>query len=206
MSMANVTGEDPITLTILNAAKKHICRKGLEEFTMAAIAQDAGVSKPALYARFADTDAIALAVQAAELRGLLDRLAQTQMASMPNTLNEIVRLIVIYTDELRRSEVFSALSARNPEILTSYLFTRLGPTQLGLVEYVATFVRRVQDHDPDNVKQDEAHQLAAMVVSLAQSAALQSPAFIPLLGGEDLWRKHTAYIMEGYLGVPRSQR
>lgn len=172
---------------------------------MAGIARAAHVSRPTLYRRYRDVTALATAVLTRELLDILNTVPR-----IPANVEELVSSIVIYTDKARKNTFLRAIIETDPELLTTYSFRRFGQSQIALIHYLESLIKRIQEsdkaHTPTNdpeaaplIRQDDPHVMATMILVIAQAAALSTQAASCDFGSDDIWRAELTKVLKGYL-------
>ncbi len=149
---------------ILDAARLVMLRDGLRGATMEAIARQAGIAKPTLYAQFADKDAVFVGL----IETLLDQLIQAFVEGLDTTGNEAER---IGEGLAQQYLVLAKLLDGSPhaaELMSEH--KRLGMT---FADKDAEMLRRIEAILVD-AKVADAAELTHLVVSSAYGVALKT--------------------------------
>lgn len=198
-------GSYSIDEAIIKAGHDCIVRDGVRRTTMAGIARTANVSRPTLYRRYKDVTALATDLLTRELLTILDTVPR-----MPSDSDELVAAIVNYTDAAKENEFLNAIIETDPELLTTYSFRRFGQSQIALIRYLETLIKRVQVSDLARIevegkepagciRQDDPHVMATMILIIAQSSALSARAAEKGFGNAEVWREELTKTLKGYL-------
>ena len=192
MSSRNVTepAEADVEERILDAAARCLAlstrRPGIAE-----LARQAGVSRPTVYRRFADSDAVFRALWEREIRALLA--ATPQAAPDRETL---VRQVVALAESIGNHPTLATTFVSDPSLVARYILDRLGTGQRVLLDALATAIESIQPGG--TIRAGNPDQLAAMVLLIAQSA-IQSRRMIAEHLPEKAWRRELTYALNGYL-------
>jgi AcrR family transcriptional regulator len=161
---------------VLDAALDAFIDFGVRRTSMGEIARRAGVSPATLYRRFAQKSDVVQAVGLREARRFLDAVDRHVDPGAPPE-EQIVELYVAFFNGLRRHKLLQRLIATEPELVLPQLTVHGGPVlELGR-DYVAEFLRRLQDdgalprYDPVPV--------AEMLARVALTVALLPDTRIP---------------------------
>ena len=156
------------SVEVLDAALDAFIDFGVRRTSMGEIARRAGVSPATLYRRFAQKSDVVQAVGLREARRFLDAVDQHIDPAAPAE-EQLIELYVAFFNGLRRNRLLQRLIATEPELVVPQLTVHGGPVlELGR-DYLADFLRRLQDdgalpqYDPLPV----AETLARVALSMA---------------------------------------
>lgn len=176
---------------ILDAAAECVLAYGVNRVTLAEIARRARVSRPTIYRRWRDTDAVLAALLTARIAGVLDAVPGSAVGREP-----LVDRIVRVGDRLRNDEIVIAVLHSAPELAMVYITERLGTSQQILIDALAGEIKLAQDEG--SVRSGEPRQLAAMCLLITQSTIQSAQMVAPLLDEEAL-SVELARSLNGYL-------
>lgn len=176
---------------ILDAAAECVLAYGVNRVTLAEIARRARVSRPTIYRRWRDTDAVLAALLTARIAGVLDAVPGSAVGREP-----LVDRIVRVGDRLRNDEIVIAVLHSAPELAMVYITERLGTSQQILIDALAGEIKLAQDEG--SVRSGEPRELAAMCLLITQSTIQSAQMVAPLLDEEAL-SVELARSLNGYL-------
>ncbi|TLH66361.1 TetR/AcrR family transcriptional regulator [Mycolicibacterium aubagnense] len=191
MSISNDEARDSMDARIIDAAADCVIAFGVDRVTLAEIARRAGVSRPTVYRRWPDTQAI---------------LATLLTARITNSLNEvtvsgtdreaIVKRMVGMAERLRDDEVIMSVLSSAPALAMVYIAQRMGTSQQILLEVLAGALATAQADG--SVRPGDPKQLAAMCLLIVQSAIQSAQMVAPVLDVAAL-DIELAHSLNGYL-------
>jgi AcrR family transcriptional regulator len=190
LSISNETGPD-IGDRILDAAASCVLAYGVERVTLAEIARRAGVSRPTIYRRWPDTQALLAALLTARIVGVL-RDVPTEGVGR----EALVQRIVGVAERLRHDELVMSVFHSAPELAMVYIAERLGTSQQILIDAVASELRVAQRDG--SVRPGDPRQLAAMCLLITQSTIQSAQIVEPILDADAL-AVELAHSLNGYL-------
>ena len=190
LSISNDTGPD-IGDRILDAAASCVLAYGVERVTLAEIARRAGVSRPTIYRRWPDTQALLAALLTARIVGVL-RDVPTEGVGR----EALVQRIVGVAERLRHDELVMSVFHSAPELAMVYIAERLGTSQQILIDAVASELRVAQRDG--SVRAGDPRQLAAMCLLITQSTIQSAQIVEPILDADAL-AVELAHSLNGYL-------
>ncbi|KUI29118.1 TetR family transcriptional regulator [Mycobacterium sp. IS-1742] len=176
---------------ILDAAAECVVAYGVNRVTLAEIARRARVSRPTIYRRWRDTDAVLAALLTARIAGVLDAVPDAGVGRQP-----LVERIVLVGNRLRNDEIVMAVLHSAPELAMVYITERLGTSQQILIDALAGELKLAQDEG--SVRSGEPRQLAAMCLLITQSTIQSAQMVAPILD-EDALSQELARSLNGYL-------
>lgn len=176
---------------ILDAAADCVVAYGVNRVTLTEIARRARVSRPTIYRRWRDTDAVLAQLLTARIAGVLDAVPGDGVGR-----ESLVQRIVRVGDRLRNDEIVSAVLHSAPELAMVYITERLGTSQQILIDALAGELKLAQDEG--SVRSGEPRQLAAMCLLITQSTIQSAQMVAPLLDAEAL-SVELARSLNGYL-------
>ncbi|KUI23120.1 TetR family transcriptional regulator [Mycobacterium sp. IS-1496] len=191
--MVSIRNDSPpsVEQRILDAAAECVVAFGVNRVTLAEIARRARVSRPTIYRRWRDTDAVLAALLTARIAGVLDAVPDAGVGREP-----LVERIVAVGDRLRNDEIVIAVLHSAPEVAMVYITERLGTSQQILIDALAGEIKLAQDEG--SVRSGEPRQLAAMCLLITQSTIQSAQMVAPLLDADAL-SEELARSLNGYL-------
>ena len=190
LSISNDTAPD-IGDRILDAAASCVLAYGVERVTLAEIARRAGVSRPTIYRRWPDTQALLAALLTARIVGVL-RDVPTEGVGR----EALVQRIVGVAERLRHDKLVMSVFHSAPELAMVYIAERLGTSQQILIDAVASELRVAQRDG--SVRASDPRQLAAMCLLITQSTIQSAQIVEPILDADAL-AVELAHSLNGYL-------
>ncbi|MFI9156351.1 TetR/AcrR family transcriptional regulator [Kitasatospora aureofaciens] len=194
MSSSNATAGAPRSTddAILDAAADLIVHLGVRRTQLAEIARRAGVSRPTVYRRWPDVQAVIGALLTREILSTLEG-TSLEVHDRETFVNRVVEIAV----RLRDHPVLGALlHSDDSDLLLRYVVERLGASQRGLLEALRTGIE--QGQAVGSIRAGEPTELAAMVLLITQST-VQSHRMVASLLPEAAWRRELARALNGYL-------
>jgi AcrR family transcriptional regulator len=176
---------------ILDAAASCVVAYGIDRVTLAEIARRAGVSRPTIYRRWPDTQALLAALLTARIIGAL-----REVPSAGAGREALVERIVGVAERLRHDEVVMSVFHSAPELAMVYIAERLGTSQQILINAVAAELEVAQRDG--SVRAADPRQLAAMCLLITQSTIQSAQIVEPILDAEAL-AVELAHSLNGYL-------
>ena len=181
----------PVADRILDAAASCVLAFGVERVTLAEIARRAGVSRPTVYRRFPDTQAILAALLTVRITHALDDVPSRGVGR-----EHVVARVVAVAERLRRDDVIMSVLHEAPDLAMVYLSERLGTSQQILLDTVAGELKAAQHEG--SVRKGDVRQLAAMTLLITQSTILSAQMVEPILDASAL-AVELAHSLNGYL-------
>jgi AcrR family transcriptional regulator len=193
MSSRNATAEaDPdVEDRVLDAAARYLQLSGSRRPPMAELARQAGVSRPTVYRRFADSDAV--------IRALWQREIARLLAAHPRSADDRAALVdqaVELADRISTHGVLAPTFTTDPSLIARYIVDRLGAGQRALLHVLRDAIGAAQAGG--SVRAGAADELAAMTLLIAQSA-IQSRRMIAEHLPDASWRRELGRALDGYL-------
>ncbi|MCQ4119423.1 TetR/AcrR family transcriptional regulator [Rhodococcus tibetensis] len=174
MSIRNPLSSDDSTPSvddaILDAARSCILDFGLRRTTLAEVARRAGVSRPTVYRRWADTRAVVADLMTREIAALTPAFTLEQ-----SVYDQLVEAVVDVSAAVRNHPLFVKILRSDQELFTTYVLERLGTSQKAIIDRVALAV--VAGQRQNSVRTGDSRHIATMVLLIAQSA-VQSAAMV----------------------------
>lgn len=174
---------------ILDAAAR--CLRLTHRVSIAELARQAGVSRPTVYRRFADGDAVVRALWQREI----DRLVAATSRKVDDR-RALVRQIVELADHISMHETLAATFHTDQGLIAHYIVDRLGAGQRALLDVLSDEITAAQKSG--TVRRGRPTELAAMTLLIAQSA-IQSRQMIAEFLTDDAWRRELTRALDGYL-------
>ncbi|MDT5002938.1 MAG: hypothetical protein QOJ24_114 [Mycobacterium sp.] len=176
---------------ILDAAASCVVAYGIDRVTLAEIARRAGVSRPTIYRRWPDTQALLAALLTARIVGVL-----RDVPSRGAGREALVERIVGVAERLRHDDVVMSVFHSAPELAMVYIAERLGTSQQILINAVAAELKVAQRDG--SVRAADPRQLAAMCLLITQSTIQSAQIVEPILDADAL-AVELAHTLNGYL-------
>lgn len=191
MSISNDEARDPLDARIIDAAADCVIAFGVDRVTLAEIARRAGVSRPTVYRRWPDTQAILAALLTARITNSLN-----EVAVAGTDREAIVKRMVGMAERLRDDEVIMSVLSSAPALAMVYISQRMGTSQQILLEVLAGALATAQTDG--SVRPGDPRQLAAMCLLIVQSAIQSAQMVAPVLDVAAL-DIELAHSLNGYL-------
>ncbi|WP_061006264.1 TetR/AcrR family transcriptional regulator [Mycolicibacterium mucogenicum] len=191
MSISNGEARDSLDARIIDAAADCVIAFGVERVTLAEIARRAGVSRPTVYRRWPDTQAILAALLTARITNSLN-----EVAVDGTDRKAIVKRMVGMAERLRDDEVIMSVLSSAPALAMVYISQRMGTSQQILLEVLAGALATAQADG--SVRPGDPRQLAAMCLLIVQSAIQSAQMVAPVLDVAAL-DIELAHSLNGYL-------
>jgi AcrR family transcriptional regulator len=176
---------------VLEAAAYCVRTYGVHRVTLTEIARRARVSRPTIYRRWPDTDAVLGALLSMRIAGVLDSVPSRGVGR-----EHLVERIVRVGDQLRSDEVVMSVFHSTPDFAMVYITERLGTSQQILIDALAGEIKLGQDHG--SVRAGESRQLATMCLLITQSTIQSAQMVAPLIDAPAL-SEELAHALNGYL-------
>jgi AcrR family transcriptional regulator len=158
---------------------------------IAELARQAGVSRPTVYRRYPDGEAVVRALWEREIGRLL---AETPVRGDDRTA--LVAQAVALADRISTDETLGATFNSDQPLIARYIVERLGGGQRALLEVLRAAIATAQAGG--TVRAGSPDELAAMTLLIAQSA-IQSRRMIAQFLPAEAWRRELARAIDGYL-------
>lgn len=201
MSIRNEKMSDlePVTRSvddqILDAARTCMLEFGMRRTTLAEIARRAGVSRPTVYRRWPDTQAIVADLLTREIA-----LAVPPPAGTGTMRDQLVGVVTQVTATIRTHPLFVKILRSDPEVLITYIVDRLGTSQRALLDHLVSAVEAGQADG--SIRTGDPVAMATMVLLTAQSAVQSAAMVADLVRPEDLLAELTTAV-DAYLTARR---
>lgn len=187
---AAATVGDEVEDRILDAAARSLSASERHP-GIAELARRAGVSRPTVYRRYADSEAI--------FRALWEREIKRLVASTPRLVNDresLVKQVVALAEKISSHQALAATFVSDPTLVAHYLLDRLGTGQQVLLDTLRGAIAETQAGG--TIRAGRADELAAMVLLIAQSA-IASRQMIAKHLSTTAWRRELTHALNGYL-------
>ncbi|WP_418002676.1 TetR/AcrR family transcriptional regulator [Mycobacterium sp. PDNC021] len=191
MSISNDESRDSLDARIIDAAADCVIAFGVDRVTLAEIARRAGVSRPTVYRRWPDTQAILAALLTTRITNSLNEVAVSGADR-----DAIVKRMVGMAERLRDDEVIMSVLSSAPDLAMVYIAQRMGTSQQILLEVLAGALATAQADG--SVRPGDPKQLAAMCLLIVQSAIQSAQMVAPVLDVAAL-DIELAHSLNGYL-------
>lgn len=189
--MMSISNDESVDGRIIDAAADCVIAFGVDRVTLAEIARRAGVSRPTVYRRWPDTQAILAALLTARITNALNEVAVTGADR-----EAIVKRMVGMAERLRDDEVIMSVLSSAPALAMVYISQRMGTSQQILLEVLAGALGTAQADG--SVRAGDPKQLAAMCLLIVQSAIQSAQMVAPVLDVAAL-DIELAHSLNGYL-------
>ena len=184
---------DTIDSAILDAARQIILEVGLRSTKMAAVARKAGISRPTLYARYANLDLLSRAVLTKEIESLHDGLPLAV-----STIDDLCDLLVTIADRARQTPLLQSLLRNDTDIIAEYQWRRMGRSQTQLISILAEQLRELR-RQGELTTQESSQTIATFIQHLIQSSVLSYQALEPPISDATTWAQNLRAMVKGYL-------
>ena len=193
MSSRNATlaAEPDVDDRILDAAARLLQLTGTRKPPIAELARQAGISRPTVYRRYADSDAVIRALWEREIGRLL---AETPRGADDRT--SLVAQVVELAERISTHETLGSTFTTDQQFIARYIVDRLGGGQRALLHVLRDAIAAAQPGA--TVRAGDPQELAAMTLLIAQSA-IQSRQMIAEFLPAAAWRRELAHAIDGYL-------
>ncbi|GAC83986.1 TetR/AcrR family transcriptional regulator [Gordonia paraffinivorans] len=178
---------------VLDAARECLLRSGGRRVTVSEVARRAGVSRPTVYRRWPDISEILRGLLTREVLSIVD--AVVGDAGPPADLDALADLIIEVVSALRDSELLSSLWREQRDLMSPYVFERLGTSQQGVLATLSDMLAYAQEQG--RVRRGDAKRMASMVLLIAQSFLQSEPLVSDILA--DGWSAELHDAITGYL-------
>ncbi|PWD43634.1 TetR family transcriptional regulator [Gordonia paraffinivorans] len=178
---------------VLDAARECLLRSGGRRVTVSEVARRAGVSRPTVYRRWPDISEILRGLLTREVLSIVD--AVVGDAGPPADLDALADLIIEVVSALRDSELLSSLWREQRDLMSPYVFERLGTSQQGVLATLSDMLANAQEQG--RVRRGDAKRMASMVLLIAQSFLQSEPLVSDILA--DGWSAELHDAITGYL-------
>ena len=158
---------------------------------IAELARQAGVSRPTVYRRYADSEAV--------IRALWEREIGRLLAETPRRADDrsaLVAQVVELADRISTNETLVRTFSADQPLIARYIVDRLGGGQRALLGVLRDAISAAQASG--TVRTGRPNELAAMTLLIAQSA-IQSRQMITEFLPATSWRRELARAIDGYL-------
>ncbi|PZR52241.1 TetR/AcrR family transcriptional regulator [Xylanimonas oleitrophica] len=184
--------DDETAQRVLELAEARVAAHGTAGLNIAELARAAGVSRPTLYRRWEDADAILQTILLRRLIGCVDAVG----GPVAESRAELTSKLVAYADAFFADPVLSRLGETEPEVFSRFLLERFSPIQLLLVGWIAAAVAGAQADG--SVRAADPHRTAVMLLLVMQSTILSYRTVAPLIDPEH-WSTELRFLVDGYL-------
>ena len=181
-----------IDQAIEKAARNILIRNGFSRTTIAQVAREAGVSRPTVDARYHNVKQLAADTLTRELLPLAQRLQ-----TVPATVEDLVEILVQAAHDLQQNELLDAMIDRDPQLLQTYQFQRLGRVQTRFIDLLAKILEQMSRNTA--LRNEDPLVLATIVVVAVQTAAVQQNIFRAVRDDADVWTKQLEVLLKEYL-------
>ncbi|MBD0862821.1 TetR/AcrR family transcriptional regulator [Gordonia sp. zg691] len=178
---------------VLDAARSCLLRSGGRKVTVSEVARQAGVSRPTVYRRWPDITEIIRGLLTREVLGIVEE--AVGRSGDPADLDSLAGQVVSVVGALRDSDLIASLWREQRDLMSPYVFERLGTSQQGVLALLADMLAQGQERG--QVRSGDAKRMAAMVLLIAQSF-LQSGALVSDILAEG-WSTELHGVLVGYL-------
>ncbi|MET3861918.1 AcrR family transcriptional regulator [Dietzia sp. 2505] len=188
----------------LTAARDSILEIGATRTTMVEVARRSGVGRTTLYRHWPDITALFADLLTRELTAVVERVDpalphSTLPDPAPGDADELVQLLCTFADEVRTDPLLDAFRRHESEMLSEYVFHRLGTSQRRLIDVLRGLLSRAVASDPRLAGRD-ADRTATMLFLAVQGLVLSAPLADPPLDPAT-WRTELNLLIRGYLGL-----
>nr|WP_245813732.1 TetR/AcrR family transcriptional regulator [Rhodococcus marinonascens] len=164
---------------ILDAARSCILDFGLRRTTLAEVARRAGVSRPTVYRRWADTRAVVADLMTREITAVIPTFSAEESIH-----RQLVDAVIHVSTNVREHSLFVKILHSDRELFTPYILERLGTSQKAIIDQVALAVSAGQQQG--SIRSGDSRHIAVMVLLMAQSAVQSAAMVAKELPGQSL--------------------
>ncbi|MFF0814101.1 TetR/AcrR family transcriptional regulator [Rhodococcus sp. NPDC003318] len=176
---------------ILDAARTCMLEFGMRRTTLAEIARRAGVSRPTVYRRWPDTQAIVADLLTREIA-----LTVPPPSGSGTMRAQLVEVVTQVAGTVRTHPLFVKILRSDPEVLVTYVVDRLGTSQRALLDRIVDAVE--QGQADGSIRGGDPVAIATMVLLMAQSAVQSAAMVAELVRPENLLAELTTAV-DAYL-------
>ncbi len=162
---------------VLDAALSAFLDFGIRRTSMGEIAKRSGLSPATLYRRFTGKDDVVWAVGRREARRLI-AVVDAGVDPLAGADEQAVSMLVGFLSGLRKNQLLNRLLTTEPEVVLPLLTVRAGPVLTLGRDYLAGFIRRLQEQMQWPII--DAAPMAEMVARVGLSMALTPETCIPV--------------------------
>jgi AcrR family transcriptional regulator len=191
MSSRNATVDPDVDDRILDAAARLLQLSAARRPPIAELARQAGVSRPTVYRRFADGEAV--------IRALWEREIDRLLAETPRRSDDRAALVaqaVELADRISTHATLAPTFTTDQGLIAHYIVDRLGAGQRVLLRVLRDAISAAQAGG--SVRAGRPVELAAMTLLIAQSA-IQSRTMIAEYLPAASWRRELGRAIDAYL-------
>lgn len=190
-ALDGVHDEAAVEDRILDAAARCLHFSPSGRVPIAELARQAGVSRPTVYRRFADSDAVIRALWQREIGRLVHTTPRTG-----DDRTALVAQIVELADRISTHETLASTFTTDQPLIARYIVDRLGAGQRALLQVLEEAIATVQGGG--TIRVGHPAELAAMTLLIAQSAVQSRRMIADQLPGQ-AWRRELTHALDGYL-------
>jgi AcrR family transcriptional regulator len=151
---------------ILDAAAECVLAYGVRRTSLSDVARRAGVSRPTVYRRWPDLQALVADLMTRELGGVFSA-AAAGGAGAPSVRGHAVAQFVAVAAQLRAHPLLTKIIQVDPELLQPYIFDRLGASQRMALSFIAGRIRAGQQDG--SIRPGDEAAMSVMVLLTVQS-------------------------------------
>lgn len=192
---------DAVEDAILDAAAECVLAFGVRRTSLSDVARRAGVSRPTVYRRWPDRQALVADLMTREL-GTVFTAAQAQVPAGSGVRAHAVAQFVAVARELRGHPLLSKIIQADPELLQTYIFDRLGASQRMALGFITERVRAGQRDG--SIRTGDELAMSVTVLLNVQSLVFSGRTVDDLVPAAAL-EAETARLLDAYLrpeGIP----
>ncbi|KAA0022930.1 TetR/AcrR family transcriptional regulator [Antrihabitans cavernicola] len=177
---------------ILDAARACVEEFGVKRTTLTEVARRASVSRPTVYRRWPDSNALVGDMLTREVRSTLagsDLIGCDSRAKLVQTIVDGIAL-------LRDHPLFAKIFRTDSDLLLTYIVDRLGRSQIELLTFFTSAIEAGQRGG--SIRTGDPNRMATMLLLISQSAAQSGRIVESRLGVDDL-ATELAHAIDSYL-------
>lgn len=183
-----------VETVVLDALFQSILKRGITKTTLSEVARVAGVSRPTVYRRWSDLNAMTAALLTREVGGVVGSVTRPS-----EDLDGLVFHVVEVARRLASHELMRVLRRTDHEQLGIYVFTRLGTAQYAILDIIRQSLETCRAAS-GTIRDGDSRRMAAVVLLMTQSAVLSAEMIQGELP-EDALFEELAIGLRGYLGA-----
>lgn len=178
---AAVRGTDDTENAILDAAAECVLAFGVRRTSLSDVARRAGVSRPTVYRRWPDRQALVADLMTRELATVFAGAARPRAGAGP-VREQAVGQFLAAAAELRAHPLLTKIIQVDPELLQPYIFDRLGASQRVALGFIAERIRAGQREG--SIRAGDETAMSAVVLLTVQSLVFSARTTDGLLSPE----------------------
>jgi AcrR family transcriptional regulator len=186
---------DEMESAILDAATECVLAFGVRRTSLSDVARRAGVSRPTVYRRWPDRQALVADVMTREFSAVFAATAAVVPAGLTVREQAVAQFLAVVR-ELRVHPLLTKIIQADPELLQPYIFDRLGASQRMALGFIAE--RIAEGQQDGSIRAGDATAMAVTVLLSVQSLVFSGRTTSGLVPPDEL-DAQAALLIEAYL-------